>query len=147
MSSYDEIRNLIFNYAERMDAGDFEAIADMFAHTRISVDGSDDVVQGRDAVLAAYEGASRIYGNGTPNTKHVITNVIVQVDEANDAATSRSYFTVLQAVPERLELQPILAGRYSDSFERVEGIWRMATMHVIWDLMGDLSAHLLIDVI
>lgn len=142
MSSHDEITNLIYTYAERMDAGQFEAIADMLAHTLISMEGVDSVVEGRDAVLQAYTSSAQTYDDSTPKTKHVITNVIVDVDEAAGTATSRSYFTVLQAVPDRMPLQPILAGRYRESFERVDGAWRMATMHVIWDLVGDLTAHM-----
>ena len=42
-------------------------------------------------------------------------------------ATTRSYFTVLQAVP-GLTLQPILAGRYHDEFEHVDGEWRFTTV-------------------
>jgi len=142
LSAHHEISNLVFHYAELMDAGDFGAIADLFADTTISVEGVEGTVQGRDAILAAYEGASKIYANGTPSTKHVITNLIVEVDEAAGSAQARSYFTVLQAVPDVLPLQPILAGRYRDTFELVDGSWRKATMHLIWDLQGDLSAHL-----
>jgi 3-phenylpropionate/cinnamic acid dioxygenase small subunit len=145
MSAHDEITNLIFTYAERMDAGDFAAIADMLAHTTISVEGVDSVVRGRDAILQAYLSSAQTYDDNTPKTKHVITNVIVDVDEAAGAATSRSYFTVLQAVPDRLPLQPVLAGRYRESFEHVDGAWRMATMHIIWDLIGDLSAHMKVE--
>ena len=95
MSSHDEITNLIYTYAERMDAGQFEAIADMLSHTVISMEGVDSVVEGRDAVLQAYTSSAQTYDDGTPKTKHVITNVIVDVDEAAGTATSRSYFTVL----------------------------------------------------
>jgi 3-phenylpropionate/cinnamic acid dioxygenase small subunit len=146
MSAHNEITNLMFHYAELMDAGDFEAIADLFAHTVISVEGVEGTVEGRDNILAAYSGASKTYEDGTPKTKHVITNVIVEVDEAAGTAASRSYFTVLQAVPDVIALQPILAGRYRDTFELVDGTWRKTTMHLIWDLSGDLSAHLKVDV-
>jgi 3-phenylpropionate/cinnamic acid dioxygenase small subunit len=145
MSAHNEITNLIYSYAELMDAGDFEAIADMFEHTVITVEGVDSVVEGRDAVFHAYSSSSQTYDDNTPKTKHVITNVIVDVDESAGTATSRSYFTVLQAVPNRLPLQPILAGRYRESFEHVDGAWRKATMHIIWDLVGDLSAHMKVE--
>jgi hypothetical protein len=145
MNAYIEISNLIAHYAELMDAGEFEAIADLFADTTISVEGVEGSVQGRDTILAAYQGASKIYEDGTPSTKHVITNLLIEVDEAAGTAQARSYFTVLQAVPDVLGLQPILAGRYRDTFVLVDGKWRKATMHVIWDLIGDLSSHLKVD--
>jgi 3-phenylpropionate/cinnamic acid dioxygenase small subunit len=137
------IANLIFTYAERIDLGDYEGLADLFAHAEITADGRDTPTRGRDEVLAMYTASTRKYDNGTPRTKHVTTNLIVEVDEGGDAATCRSYFTVMQAVPGGLHLQPVIAGRYHDRFERADGAWRFARRHMIVDLVGDLSQHLL----
>ena len=60
---------------------------------------------------------TRLYPDGTPGTKHVTTNLIIEIDDQATGAAARSYFTVLQAVP-GLPLQPILAGRYRDRFQR-----------------------------
>src|SRR5829696_3698032 len=101
-----------------------------------------EVARGREAVLALYEGTTRRYEDGTPRTKHVVTNVVVDVDSPEpDAASARSYFTVLQAV-DGVPLQPIVAGRYHDQFARIEHVWRFTerVMHV--DLVGDVSRHL-----
>ena len=83
---------------------------------------------------------TRRYDDGTPKTKHVTTNVIVH-EESDSAALSRAYFTVLQAVPGGFPFQPILSGRYWNRFERLYGAWRYSAMHVIWDTVGDMSAH------
>jgi hypothetical protein len=40
-----------------------------------------------------------------------------------------------------LPLQPIVAGRYRDRFECVDGVWRFTSRHIIIDLMGDISHH------
>jgi hypothetical protein len=53
---------------------------------------------------------------------------------------------VLQAVKGDFALQPVIAGRYRHSYERVDGVWRFASMHFIVDLIGDLSRHLLYDI-
>jgi hypothetical protein len=45
-----------------------------------------------------------------------------------------------------LSLQPIISGRYHDRFERVDGVWRFTHRHIISELVGDLSQHLLIAV-
>jgi 3-phenylpropionate/cinnamic acid dioxygenase small subunit len=82
-----------------------------------------------------------LHEDGTPSTKHVISNVTVDVEDGGDTAAARSYFTVLQARPD-LPLQPIIAGRYHDRFERVDGAWRFAERLIITDLIGDLSQHL-----
>jgi ketosteroid isomerase-like protein len=141
----DEITDLLYTYAERIDAGDFGGVADLFADAEITFEGFSDVRPGRDEVLAMYEASTRRYDDGTPRTKHVMTNVIVDVDNASSSATARSYFTVLQAVPGQLDLQPIIAGRYRDTFARVDGAWRFRRRHMLVDLVGDLSRHMLGD--
>ena len=73
------------------------------------------------------------------------TNIVVEVDEASDTATARSYFTVFQAL-EDFPLQAIIAGRYHDKFDRVDGRWRFSERVIIPELMGDLSRHLLIEI-
>ncbi|MBI5089385.1 MAG: nuclear transport factor 2 family protein [Actinobacteria bacterium] len=141
-SARDAIADLIHTYAERIDAGDFEGLADLFAHATITTEGIEMQSTGRDEVLATYTNWTRRYpDDGTPKTKHVMTNLIVEVDEQAGTASSRSYFTVLQAVPGALPLQPIVAGRYRDTFERIGDEWRFTSMHIILDLIGDLSHH------
>lgn len=82
-----------------------------------------------------------VYEDGTPRTKHVTTNLAIEVDEEAGTAVSRSYFTALQALPD-LALQPIASGRYHDRFERRDGQWRFVERHVQTDLLGDVSRHL-----
>ena len=82
-----------------------------------------------------------VYDDGTPRTKHVTTNLAIDVDEEAGTAVSRSYFTVLQALPD-MALQPIVSGRYYDRFERHEGQWRFVERRVQTDLVGDVSRHL-----
>ncbi len=142
----NDIAELIYTYGELVDTGDFDEIGRLFAHAEITTEGFDEVRRGSAPVVAMYESTTRRFeDSGTTKTKHVMTNVIVQVDETAGTATSRSYFTVLQAVPGALALQPIVAGRYRHRFERVDGVWRIAAMHIIVDLVGDISQHLLID--
>ena len=74
-----------------------------------------------------------------------MTNVIVELADDGTTASSRSYFTVLQAVPGALALQPVIAGRYRHTYEQVNGVWRVATMHITIDLVGDLAHHMLFD--
>lgn len=142
-TAYEDIATLIFTYAERIDDGDFVGVADLFAHAEITFEGFSGVRRGRDQVRAMYEATTRRYQDGTPRTKHLTTNVIVDADETRGTATARSYFAVLQAVPGQLALQPIVAGRYQDRFERVDGAWRFAGRHMLLDLAGDLGHHML----
>jgi uncharacterized protein (TIGR02246 family) len=137
-----EISDLVYAYAEHIDTGDFEAVAELLAHADVTAEGADRHWRGRDEVRSLYESGTRRHADGTPLTKHVTTNLVVEVDEDAGTATARSYYTVLQAVPGELALQPIVAGRYRDRFERVDGRWRFAARHLVVDLVGDLGHHL-----
>jgi 3-phenylpropionate/cinnamic acid dioxygenase small subunit len=141
----EAITKLIYTYAERIDDGNFAGVGELFAHATLTFEGFDDAVTGRDAIEALYTRSTRRYEDGTPRTKHVMTNVMVDVDDDGATARSRSYFTVLQAVPGALALQPVIAGRYRHTYEQVDSAWRVATMHITIDLVGDLGHHMLFD--
>lgn len=136
-----EITNLLYRYAELIDAGDLAGAAALFTHAKIKMAGSEQP-QDNQAVLAVWRNYMRLYPCGTPRTKHVITNPILEIDEAAGTATCRSYYTVLQATDD-LPLQAVAAGRYHDAFERVDGAWRFSYRdYSLLDLKGDLSGHL-----
>jgi 3-phenylpropionate/cinnamic acid dioxygenase small subunit len=138
MTPEAEIANLLYGYAEYMDAGDFAGAASLFAHARLHVGPDQDVEA--DAMLSLWRQMVIVYPDGTPRTKHVITNPIIDV--VADTATCRSYYTVLQQTDE-LPLQVIVTGRYEDRFERVDGRWRFSYRdYTMMDQVGDLSHHL-----
>ena len=139
------IEHIVYGYAERVDAGDFAGMAELFANARYKGGGPDDPgVVGSDAVLGIMEEMVRRYDDGTPRTKHVTTNLVIDADERAGTATARSYYTVFQQLS-GFPLQPIIAGRYHDSFERVDDGWRLSERVIFCDLIGDLSQHLTID--
>ena len=131
------ITALIYGYAERIDAGDLAGVAALFADATYRSD-RGGLYRGADAVREVLERVVVLY-EGVPRTKHVTTNLVVEL--AGDAATARSYFTVFQAAPGG-PLQAIVAGRYHDRFERAGGGWRFADRLIFMDLIGDLSRHL-----
>lgn len=137
-----EIANLIGRYAECIDAGDFDGMVELLADAAVAGEDGDHPLRGREAIRALFASTARLYPEGTPRTKHVTTNLVIEVDEASGRATTRSYWTVLQAT-EGLPLQPILAGRYLDAFERHDGRWRFAERRFAVDLVGDASHHML----
>jgi hypothetical protein len=132
------ITALVHLYAERLDGGDLEGVAALFADATYGAAGGP-VRRGSAEVLAAIH-AVLVLHDGVPRTKHVITNLTIDVDDGAGTAAARSYFTVLQATA-ALPLQPILAGRYHDRFRRAGGEWRFAERLIHMDLVGDLSRH------
>jgi 3-phenylpropionate/cinnamic acid dioxygenase small subunit len=138
-SSYRAIESLIATYAELVDDGDFAAVGLLLADTAFS--GGAGSVSGRGAIEKMLRDNVIVFDDGTPRTKHVTTNLAIKVDERAGTASSRSYFTALQALPD-LPLQPIVSGRYYDRFERRNGQWRFVERRVQTDLVGDVSRHL-----
>jgi 3-phenylpropionate/cinnamic acid dioxygenase small subunit len=135
------ITNLLYRYAELIDAGDLEAAAEMFRFATVK-SGPEGRVLEPGGLLALFRSLVRIHACGTPRTKHVVTNPILEIDEDAGWARCRSYYTVLQAAP-GLPLQPIVAGRYHDAFACVDGAWRFAERdYSRLDLIGDVSQHL-----
>jgi 3-phenylpropionate/cinnamic acid dioxygenase small subunit len=143
-SSYRAIENLIATYAELVDDGDFAGVGSLLADATFS--GGTAPVGGRDAIERSFHDTLIVYADGTPRTRHVTTNLIIEVDEEEGTAASRSYFTAMQALPD-LPLQPIAGGRYHDRFERRDGRWRFVERRVHVDLIGDVSRHLRQDAV
>jgi hypothetical protein len=138
------IETLIMTYAERIDLGDLAGVAELFEGATYRAATEDLMeVEGSAAVGATLERLVRLYPDGTPRTKHVTTNVIVDLD--GDTARSRCYYVVFQQTDD-LPLQPIIAGRYHDTFAKENGRWRFRDRLIYADLWGDVSHHLLVDV-
>ncbi len=142
--SSTELGNLISRYAELIDAGDLDGVAELLADAAIGAGDSSSLLTGQQAIRALYASTTRIHPDGTPGTKHVTTNLILDVDDDRGTASARSYWTVLQAVP-GFPLQPILAGRYHDRFERRAGEWRFVERRYLVDLVGDVSHHMITE--
>jgi 3-phenylpropionate/cinnamic acid dioxygenase small subunit len=138
-SSHRAIENLIAGYAELVDDGDFAGLGLLLAEATFI--GGGEPVSGRDAIEKMFQDTLIVYADGTPRTQHVTTNVAIEVDEQAGTAVSRSYVTVLQALPD-LPLQPIAGGRYHDRFERHDGQWHFVERRVRINLVGDVSRHL-----
>jgi len=152
VDSARQIENLLYTYALRIDAGDLDGVADLFAHGRIlgQEDGPPETVfEGPAGVRAMYEMATRLYpDDGTPKTKHVTTNAIIEVDDRAGTATAHSSYLVTQATPD-LPLQVIITGHYRDTFHRLEDpedpdatAWWFESRTMYVDQVGDLSHHL-----
>ncbi|PLW67689.1 nuclear transport factor 2 family protein [Pseudohalioglobus lutimaris] len=140
MSPERQIENLLYRYAELIDAGDLTAVSTLLGRARFI--GPDGEVQGEgaDDILRIYSSYTRLYADGTPLSHHVTSNVRVEVD--GDTAMSHAYFTVLQAT-EVLPLQAIMTGRYIDTFAHDAQGWYFTSRQIIPRLYGELSQHLL----
>lgn len=126
------IERLLSEYAFRLDAGEFDAFADLFA------DGVWLGHEGRDAVLAWVRANLYLYGE-VPLTQHAVTNVVIDVD--GDEATARSYLTVTQRSPDAERLDVITTVCYADAFARTAVGWVWRERRVARRFVGDNSRH------
>jgi hypothetical protein len=144
VTATDAIRNLLGTYCERMDLGDFDGIGALFAHGQLADEHGNPFAVGAEAVTAMYRTGTKLYG-GSPRTKHVVSNTVIDLDDDHASATARSSYVVFQQTDD-LPLQAIIAGRYRDVFECPDGPWRFSERRFTIDLLGDLSHHLRYDV-
>jgi hypothetical protein len=142
VDDYMQILNLVYQYPELIDAGDFEGIGRLFADATIVFEGGPEM-RGSAAIQANFEENTRRFpDDGTPHTRHVITNPIVNIDRDAGTATCRYYITVFQRTTE-FPLQPVWANRYEDHLSLVDGEWRFSHRRGFAHLPGDTSHHLL----
>ena len=144
MAAGDELRNLLGLYCERIDAGDFAGVGQLFEHGALADGSGNELARGAEAVAAFYAKGTLLH-DGSPRTKHLVTNTVLGIDDAAGRATARSSYLVLQQVGAGA-LQPIITGRYVDTFHRVSGAWRFAERRFFVDLVGDLRQHLAYEI-
>ena len=142
MLAETQITNLLYRYAECIDAGDLAGAAALFEHARVRIGDAEQDTIDAARLLGIWKSLIVLHPDGTPRTKHVTTNPIIEIDEDAGSASCRSYYTVLQQTDE-FPLQTIVTGRYLDRFERVDGQWRFCYRDLrLIDMVGDVSRHL-----
>ena len=136
------ITDLIYRCAEMFDAGDFDGVGALLG--RADFGGArTPKMSGAKNIAGLFAMSTRRFPDGTPLTRHLVLNLIVEV--ADDAtAAARSTFCVVQATDE-VALQPIVVGRYRDRFARDDDGWYYTERIADVEMLGDVSQHLLVD--
>ena len=136
------ITNELYRYAELIDAGRFDEVGELMEHCTFSYGDDGGGPSGAQAIAATYRNTVITYGDGTPRTRHITANPIIEIE--GDTATVRSVYVVLQQAPDS-PMQAIISGRYHDTLRRIDGRWRFVQRCFLVDLVGDLSRHLRLD--
>jgi 3-phenylpropionate/cinnamic acid dioxygenase small subunit len=138
------VTELLYRYAELIDAGDFDGVGRLLARATFGGTGPQGVF-GERAIAKLFASTTRRFpehGN-TPRTRHLVLNPIVEVKPDRTAA-ARSTFCVVQNT-ETVPLQPIVVGRYFDAFASDDTGWYFTERKVDVQMVGDVSDHLLVD--
>jgi ketosteroid isomerase-like protein len=137
--AHEQVRNLLGRYCERMDAGNFAGLAELFAAATLADENGNVFATGADEMRTMWERQTILY-DGSPRTRHITANPVIDVD--GDSAQCTSSYVVFQGTDGQ-PLQPIVTGRYADTFARDDaGQWRFTQRRYAIDHVGDLSHHL-----
>jgi ketosteroid isomerase-like protein len=139
MSDLGEITALVHSYARLLDGGDMDAVATLFEHATWRSEPNGQVLRGVAQIRPVYEQLKT--HEGGPRTKHLLTNLTVDVEAGASTASSHCYWTVLQNIEAGRPIEIILSGQYTDTFEKIDGVWHFADRLISLDLTGDASAR------
>jgi ketosteroid isomerase-like protein len=126
VSSERAIENLISSYAFLNDDADIAGLGELFADAVFTLD--ETSARGREQIEQRARSIIQVNDDGTSQTRHTITNLIIEVDEEAGTANGRAYWTVFQSA-RGLPQEPVLAGRYRNRFERHDGTWRFTELN------------------
>jgi len=141
MTAKEGIERLLFAYCDGIDRGDLVAASELFGSDGLYGQVDGPAVRGASQVLAAMQHSVRLY-DGVPRTRHIVTNIVIDVNDDQITAQCRSYVQVLHQPPGGV-LGPIAAGTYIDRVQLTNGSWKFSERRMLIDLIGDMSTHLL----
>ncbi len=139
MNDHQAINNLLTDYCLALDAGRIDDCATLFENAEFTFEGFP-TAKGIEGVKGMFANLI-IYEDGTPRTRHLLTNVRIDVADGANAATSQSYLTVMQQA-EDAPMQPIFSGHYVDEFANIDGKWQFSRRNVLSPQFGDMSRHM-----
>ena len=140
MKARRAIERLLFDYCFGIDTGDFAVTAALFGDDGLYGLVGGPAARGSAQVLGMMQASVRTY-DGVPRTRHVVTNVCIDVDDDGDHASVRSYVQVVHQPPGGA-VGPIVVGTYLDRVHVVDDRWLFAERRMHLELVGDLRTHL-----
>ena len=137
MTDADEIAALVHRYARLLDDGDVDAVVALFEHSTWRSLPVGSTLRGSAEVRPVYE--NLIAQDASHPTKHLLTNLTIDVEPGATTASSHCYWTVLRSVPGG-GIEIALSGQYIDTFEKVDRSWRFTDRLITVDLTGGVTA-------
>jgi hypothetical protein len=139
LAAEDEITRLLFAYCTGIDTGRLDDTAELFAKGTWYLN-PDSPLSGADEV-AAFLNESVILYDGVPATRHVVTNIRIDLAEDRRRASAQSYVIVFQSLPGEAPFV-MFQGAYDDTFAHDGSAWHFDVRRIRTDGTGDMSGHL-----
>jgi hypothetical protein len=138
LASENEITRLIYAYCTGIDTGRLDDAARLFEHGTWHVNGQA-IFTGFTA-LSDFLRRNVLLYDGVPCTRHVVSNICINVAHGADTARALSYAIVYQTAP-GCTPEIIFQGSNDDSFARDDQGWHFTDRRLNVDGVGDLSRH------
>ena len=138
-----DIQNLVYRYCWHLDHGDFTAMAQLFSKAKVTLPAGvfDCDPAGLEGIFRDYV---QVYPDRTPRTRHVTTNLILDVEGPGEVSANSSV-TVFQQT-DKLPLQPVIGSRNFDRFIKTDDEWHFSSRRIEIDLLGNLSSHMKVPI-
>ena len=135
-----QLSNLIARYAELIDAGDLDGVGDLFGRAAVGV--GENLLCGREAILALYTATTRRHPDGTPGTKHVTHQSHLDIDEEPAPPRPARTGRCSRPCPASPSSPSWPAATTTGSPADDEG-WHFVERQYLVDLVGDVSHHMI----
>ncbi|WP_170116299.1 nuclear transport factor 2 family protein [Rathayibacter caricis] len=134
-----DITRLMHTYAHRLDGADFAGVGALFDQGVWHI-APDRSCHGSAEVEAWLVENLAVHGDKL-GTRHIISNVLIDVADDGLSATALSYGVVTQ-VTEDFPIQVISQCRYEDIFACTASEWHFLERRALIDGFGDTRAHI-----
>ncbi|GGM62077.1 uncharacterized protein (TIGR02246 family) [Halarchaeum rubridurum] len=119
------IERLKHEYAYRIDDGDYDEWVALFTEDGRFCGDDGTAFEGHDELDTF---ATEVFDDAYAETAHTLTNGVVDVE--GDTATGRWYLALYQETADGETA--VQQATYEDTFERVEGAWRIADVDLTY---------------
>jgi SnoaL-like domain len=142
LASQRQIERMIYEVGYALEAGDFTRVGELMGDATMGADRiGRKAFHGAEEIRDQYTRTNVVYPDRGRASKEIYHNILVDIDlDANRARSVTSYTVAHQAPGEQFAL--IVAGKYEDEWERVEGTWRWCDRYIVVQYKNDLDRHM-----
>jgi 3-phenylpropionate/cinnamic acid dioxygenase small subunit len=120
----DEIAAIVHRYAEMLDGGDVDGVVALFSRATWRSAATGTVLRTPEELRAVY--ASLVPADGSaPSTRHLMHNLVIELDDGAADAAARCSYTVLEGGNPGAPVRILLVGRYEDRYHRGRDGWHL----------------------
>ncbi|HUJ64237.1 MAG TPA: nuclear transport factor 2 family protein [Acidimicrobiales bacterium] len=142
LASQRQIERMIYEVGYALEAGDFTRVGELMGDATLGADRiGRKAFRGAEEIRDQYTRTNVVYPDRGRASKEIYHNILVDIDlDANRARSVTSYTVAHQAPGEQFAL--IVAGKYEDEWERVDGTWRWRDRYIVVQYENDLDRHM-----